>query len=164
MHVKYKRNSLCITTNFYSRNLMSISLNIYFDSNLTTLVNTHLEFEQATDGSTGPQVKVIYIGSTIPNRKFETEMNSGVDAIVLSAIDSQPGVGQEVTNVKLTLDPDDLVNVSAGASLALSATILSGATNAIPVYVQVEDTNGEVSTDTFLSLTTTNIVETENTQ
>ena len=64
--------------------------------------------------------------------------------------------------MKLALDPSDLINVSEGASLALPATILSGATNSIPVYIQVEDTNSEVSTDTSLSLTTTNIVETEN--
>ncbi len=142
---------------------MTISLGFYLDVNLTNSIITPLEFEQATDGSTGAQVKVIYIGSTVPNRKFEAEMNSGIDAIVLSAVDSQPGIGQEVSNVKLALAPGDLVNVSVGASLALPATILSGATNAIPVYIQVEDTNGEISTDTSLSLTTTSIVETENT-
>jgi hypothetical protein len=142
---------------------MTISLRFYLDVNLSNPIVSLLEFEQATDGSTGGQVKVIYIGSTVPDRKFEAEMNSGVDAIILSAVDSQLGVGQEVSNVKLALDPGDLVNASAGGSLALPATILSGATNSIPVYIQVEDTNGEVSTDTSLSLTTTSIVETENT-
>lgn len=142
---------------------MTISLGFYLDANLSTPITTPLNFEQATDGSTGPQVRAIYIGSAVSNHKFEADINSGVSPILLSIADNQPGVGQESSNVKLALEPDDLVNAVAGEPLSLPATILSGVINAIPVYIQVEDSNGIVGTDTSLSLVTNNIVETENT-
>lgn len=140
---------------------MTISLGFYLDPNLTVPVSSPLDFEQATDGSTGPQVRVIYLGSSVANRKFENDANSGIDPIMLSVYDSQPNAGQEVGSVKLALDPNDLINTTPGQALALPSTILSGVSNAIPIYVQVEDQTGSVGTDTSLSLTTNNIVETD---
>lgn len=142
---------------------MPISLQFYLDANLTTPMTSALQFEQATDGSTGAQTRIVYLGSTANNRMFESEMNPGVDSIILSVVDNQPGVGQEAQNVKLALNPNDLINTAAGAPLALPATILSGVINAIPIYIQVENTQGVVSVDTSLSLVTSSIMETANT-
>jgi hypothetical protein len=139
---------------------MTVSLKFYLDANLSNPLSTPLSFEQAADGSTGPQTRVIYLGSASSNRQFEAAVNSGVDPILLSVIDSQPGIGQEVSNVRLGFTPNDVVTAMPGAALALPATLLSGATNAIPIYIQVQDTTGLVGTDSNISLTTNNIVET----
>lgn len=140
---------------------MTISLGFYLDPNLTSPITGSLTFEQLVDGSTGPQMRTVYVGSSTPNRKFESHANAGVDPIELSIVDSQPGSGQEASNVTLALDPNDMVNRTAGDSLPLPATILSGTTNAIPIYIQVQDATGVVATDTSISLTTNNIVESE---
>ena len=140
---------------------MTISLAFFLDQNLTMPITSTLDFEQAVDGSTGPEVRVIYLGSTASNRKYEAEINSGVSPIMLSIIDNQIGGGQGLRSIKLALDPNDLINVAPGEALALSATLLSGITNVIPIYVQIEDQTGIVGTDTSLSLATNTIVETE---
>jgi len=140
---------------------MTISLQFYLDQNLTMPLSGPLTFEQATDLSTGPQTKVIYLGSTLPSRQFEAASNPGVDPILVTVTDSEPGTGQETTNVRLALDPNNLASITPGDNLSLPVTILSGSINAVPVYVQVEDTNGMVATDTSLSLTTNSLIETE---
>ena len=142
---------------------MSISLGFYQDANLTNPITSPLTFEQAIDGSLGPQTRVVYLGSTVSNHKFESAINSGIDPIILNIYDSQPNAGQDLTSVKLALDPNDLDNVVAGQTLSLPATILSGSINSIPIYVQIEDQTGTVGTDLSLSLVTSSIIEMEHT-
>lgn len=139
---------------------MTMSLKFYLDANLSTPLSTPLTFEQAADGSTGPQTRVVYLGSVMSNRQFEAAINSGVDPILLSVADSQPGSGQEVNNVRLALAPNDLITAIPGAPITLPATLLSGANNSIPIYIQVQDTAGLVGTDSNISLVTNNIIET----
>lgn len=140
---------------------MSISLKFYLDANLSTPVNGSLIFEQATDGSSGPQTKVIYMGSSVPQRKFESANNSGVSPIVVSVLDGQPGIGQEASSIKLALDPNNLAAAVPGAPLQGPATLLSGVINAIPIYIQAKDSTGRVGIDNSLSLVTNNIIETK---
>ncbi len=140
---------------------MTISLGFYLDANLTNLISAPLSFEQAIDGSSGPQIRVVYIGARAMNRKFESEVNPGGDPIIVSVIDNHPGEGQEASSVKLALDPNDLINATSGEALALPATILSGTTNVIPIYIQVEDKQGKVGLDNSLSLMTNSIIEIE---
>lgn len=137
---------------------MSISLNIYSDAALANVMSK-LAVNQKQDGSTGPVDTVIYIGSEATSKKFQASSNPGTDPITLSIDDSDPGNGHEVTEVKLALTSAGLDTAVAGDPLDLGTEILSGAANALPVYVRVEDATGVVGISTELSLSTNQIEE-----
>ncbi|ABC29682.1 hypothetical protein HCH_02908 [Hahella chejuensis KCTC 2396] len=137
---------------------MAITLKAYADSGLTTEL-LKLSVNQKVDGSTGPVDTVIYIGSVEVSKKFEAASSPGVDQIVLSIADANPGDGHEATEVKLALSSGGLDSATAGASLNLGTQLLSGVANALPVHVRVQDATATLGVSTELSLATNNLQE-----
>lgn len=139
---------------------MALSFALYTDANLTTPLSSNLVCSQNADGSSDPVDKVVYLGSTVANRKLEANSNPGVDQIVVSVVDSAPGTGHPATEVKLATTFGGLASAVGGAPLNIGATILSGVENAVPIYIRVDDTTGVVSTSTELSVAISNVRET----
>jgi len=137
---------------------MSTSLKAYADATLSSVIHSP-NVLQKLDASTGPVDFIIYLGSVLPGKKVEAQSNPGVDQIVLNVADSDSGSGQAASSVKLALSASGLSSATAGASLNLGATILSGVENAVPVYVRVEASNLSAGTYQDLSLETNNLVE-----
>jgi len=137
---------------------MSVTFKPYHDAALTSEITAGnpLTFSQASDGSTGPVIKAIYIGSTESSKKIE---KTGGGQIVLSIVDAAPSSGHPATEVKLALSISGLSSAVGGASLNLGTQLTSGVANALPVYLQVEDTTATVGTSTELSLQTSNVTE-----
>lgn len=138
---------------------MAISLIFYSDAALTVPITPPLNAPQADDGSTGPLDFVLYLGSATAGKKFQAASNPGIDDIVLSVVDSAPGTGHPASEVKLAATLGGLDVATGGAPLDLGPQILSGAANAVPVFVRINDTTGVVATSTELSLQTNNVTE-----
>lgn len=117
---------------------MAISLKFYHDSALTSEITAlaPLTATQETTGALPPVDKTIYLGSTVAGNKFQTNVNPGVDAIVVSVIDAAAGSGAPATEFKLALTSGGLASAVAGAALTLSTTINSGVANAVPIFTR----------------------------
>ncbi|AZZ92741.1 hypothetical protein EUZ85_19245 [Hahella sp. KA22] len=138
---------------------MSVTLKAYADAALTTELS-QLSVNQKADGSTGPVDVVFYLGSVASNSIFEATSDPGVDDIVLSIADANPGLGHEASEVKLALSSAGLDTAVAGAPLSIGSSVSSGVPNAIPVHCRIEDTTGTVGLSTELSLQTNELQET----
>lgn len=137
---------------------MTVSLQFYQDAALTTPITT-LSVTQNADGSTGPVDNVVYLGSTATSHKFEAASNPGVANIQVSVADSNTSSGAPASDVTLALSQAALATNTPGAALTIGTQILSGSSNAVPVYVRVQDSTGTVGTYTDLSLTTNQVEE-----
>lgn len=137
---------------------MATSLKAYADATLSSVIYSP-NILQKSDGSAGPVDFIVYLGSVLPGKKIEAQSSPGVDQIVLGVLDSNSGSGQASTSVKLSLTASGLSSATAGASLNLGATILSGTDNALQVHVRVEASNLSTGTYTDLSLETNDLVE-----
>lgn len=141
---------------------MTTSFKLYHDSALTqeiTALNP-LTATQETSGLLGPVDKTIYFGSTNSANKIQAVSNPGVDAIVLSIVDSATGSGSPATEFKLALTSGGLATATAGAALTLSATINGGVANAVPIYTRRASAIAVAGTYTDLSLNTNSLIET----
>lgn len=137
---------------------MALTFKVYSDSNLTTEIST-LQFSAAAINPS-PEDKTVYIGSTNASNKLEANSNPGIDQIVLSINDSDPGSGHETTEFKLALTQNDLNTATPGASLNLGTQLTGGTVNAIPVYIRFE--NAVVNPGTLpveISFTTNEVYE-----
>lgn len=139
---------------------MAISFRAYHDSALTQeitsanpLTGTHLV------GATDPVDKVIYIGSTATDMKLQTDASPGVNPVVVSVYDSASGSGAPTTEFKLALSSGGLAGATAGASLNLSHTLLSGVANAVPVHVRRTSALNVAGGYTDVSLRVTGVTE-----
>lgn len=128
------------------------ALSLYVDSALTTLATLPLAFTQDTLGAIQPHQRQFYLGSTDSLLKFEAGSAPGVDPITLQIVDTATGSGQPASAVKLATSQAGLTGATAGASLALGVQILSGVVNAVPVWVQFDDSTGAIAVDTALKL------------
>lgn len=138
---------------------MTTSLKAYADAALSAVVSNP-DILQKSDGSTGAQDFVLYLGSVLAGKKIEAQSNPGVDDIVLSVVDASGGSGQAASSVRLSLTAGGLSSATPGASLVLGQEILSGADNAVAVHVRVQASNLAVGTYGDLSLQTNELVET----
>lgn len=139
---------------------MALSFKLYTDANLTAPLAGNLICAQNADGSTPAVDKILYLGSTTASRKLEANSNPGVDQIVVSVVDAVPASGHPATEVKLATTLAGLNSAVGGASLNIGTQILSGAANAIPIYIRVNDSTGQVGTATELSVAIANVRET----
>lgn len=138
---------------------MAVTLKFYADAGLTTELAS-LARSANSDGSSGNVDAVIYIGSTAVGKTFRALSNPGVDQIVLSIADAASGSGHPASEVKLATSAGGLAAAVAGASLNLGTQILSGAGNAIAVYVRWLNTLVVPGVSTELSLSLNNLQET----
>lgn len=137
---------------------MATSLKAYADAALSSVIYNPNIF-QKSDGSTGPVDLVLYLGSVLSGKLIRAQSNPGVDQISLSIVDSAPGSGQSDTSVKLALSPAGLDVATGGTALLLGTQILSGAENALPVYVRVQASSLSIGAFNNLSLKTNALVE-----
>lgn len=128
------------------------ALNLYVDSALTTPATLPLSFTQDALGSMLPHQRLVYLGSVDSGLKFEAESDPGVDQIVLSISDSMPGSGQPTTAIKLATSALGLATATAGASLNLGTQMLSGVPNAVPIWIQFDDSTAVIAVDTALKI------------
>jgi hypothetical protein len=141
---------------------MAISFKFYHDSSLTqeiTALNP-LTATQDTAGVLGAVDKTIYFGSPLSGNQAEATSDPGVDAVVVSVVDANSGTGAPATEFKLALSSGGLATATAGAALTLSATILSGAANCVPIYTRRDSALAVAGSYTDITLETNNLTET----
>jgi hypothetical protein len=139
---------------------MTITFKGYHDSALTQeitsgnpLTATHVV------GATDPADRIVYFGSTASGKKLQAASSPGTDPVVVSVDDSASGSGAPATEFKLALSSGGLAGATPGASLNLSATILSGVGNAVPIYTRRTSAVGTSGAYTDISLKTNAVVE-----
>lgn len=117
---------------------MAITFKFFHDAALTQEINSGnpLTATQDASGGIGAVDKTIYLGSTASGTKAQAESDPGVDPIVISISDSAPAGGAPASEIKLALSAGGLGSAVGGASLTLSRTILSGVSNAVPIYTR----------------------------
>ncbi len=126
---------------------------LFSDPALTTPI-TSLSLVTMLEGVTiVPAPAVIYFGSTDAGK---TVTNDGGGQITVSAVDSDPASGLPASAVRLSLTEAGLA--SASSTLNIGASISSGVSNALPVWVAV-NASAAVGNYTDLSLTTSDMLE-----
>jgi hypothetical protein len=139
---------------------MAISFKFFHDAALTSEITAlnPLSATQETSGALGPVNKTIYFGATASGTKVRTTSNPGVDAIVISVIDTDAGTGAPATEFKTSLSPITGAE-TAGGALTLSHTVYSGVGNAIPIYTRRTSAVTTAGTYTDISLQTNSLTE-----
>ncbi|MCK9386073.1 MAG: hypothetical protein M0Q15_15800 [Nevskia sp.] len=139
---------------------MTISFKFYHDAALTQEITSGnpLTATQETSGALGAVDKTIYLGSTVTGNKAQATSNPGVDPVVVSIADADAGTGAPATEFKLSLSPITGAE-TAGAALTLSATLLSGVANAIPIYTRRVSALAVAGSYTDLTLQTNSLNE-----
>lgn len=106
----------------------------YSDAGLTAPL-TRADF---TRGSTAAPVnRIVYFGSTTAGKKLQRVSSPGTDPVQVSVADAAVGPGVEVANIKLALTFAGLDSAVGGAPLSIGTTVLSGASNAVAVFVRI---------------------------
>jgi hypothetical protein len=116
---------------------MTITFKGYHDAALTEEIdsgNTHHTTHVV--GATDPTDKIVYFGSTVSGKKLQAASNPGTDPVVVSVVDANAGTGAPASEFKLALSSGGLAGATPGAPLILSATLLSGVANAVPIYTR----------------------------
>lgn len=130
---------------------MAVTLNFYADAALEQPLAS-LTCEQDTDNLLPPVTTRIWVGSTAAGRQFQAASDPGVDQLTLSLVDANAGTGQPATAYKLALTEAGLAAAVAGAALDLGTTLLSGAANAVAVWIRGDDQVGVVGNYLDISL------------
>jgi hypothetical protein len=115
---------------------MTITFKGYHDAALTEEIdsgNTHHTTHVV--GATDPTDKIVYFGSTVSGKKLQAASNPGTDPVVVSVVDANAGTGAPASEFRLSLSPITGAE-TPGAPLILSATLLSGVANAVPIYTR----------------------------
>jgi len=106
----------------------------YSDAGLTAPL-TRADFVRSSTAT--PVNRLVYFGSPATGKKLQKVSAPGVDQLQVSVADSAVGSGVEAANVKLALTFAGLDSATGGAALNIGATILSGAANAVAVFVRI---------------------------
>lgn len=134
---------------------MTISLAFYADSALTQpLASNPLALDRAIGGS--PVDAVVYLGSATAGRQFTADAGGSIQVAIG---DGDPSTGFAVTDIALALSQAGLSSATPGAILSLSTTILSGAVNAVAIWLRFSGTSATPLTTNDLSLTTNTLRE-----
>lgn len=136
---------------------MALSFQLFADSALTepltSLVATHLV------GSGAAVDQRVFFGSAESGVKLVAASDPGVDDILLSVADANPGDGHEPSAVRLATTQGGLDSATPGAALNLGAEVLSGAANAVEVWIRRIDETGTVGISSELSAQTQTVEE-----
>jgi hypothetical protein len=82
--------------------------------------------------------RVVYFGSTATGKKLQRASSPGVAALEVVVQDADTGAGVQASHVRLALSAGGLAAATPGAALPIGATVLSGAANAVPVFVRLD--------------------------
>jgi hypothetical protein len=126
----------------------------YQDSNLTTLLTGNNM--QIPEGVSNAQV---YFGSTNSSYKLQRVSSPGIDSILVTVADANPGSGAEALWIKLSITYSGLDTAVAGADLNLGSTIYGGVANAIPFWIRVSNALTGASSSTDLSISISDVKE-----
>lgn len=137
---------------------MAIQLAFFNDAAMTSVVSS-LPISQAADGSAPAVDRVVYLGSPVSGNKYQAASDPGVAQITVSIADAATSSGVAASAVKLALSAGALDTATAGAALDVGAQILSGAGNAVAVYVRVDTPAMAAGLYTDLSLITNTVLE-----
>lgn len=140
---------------------MANSLKFFHGTSTASEVTTgnRAVFDQDTANSLLPAQKPFLLGSVAVSTKFQAASDPGVDPIVVSVIDDGTPGGEPATGVKLALSQAGLATAVAGAALGVGPEILSGAVNAITIWVEVDDQTATVGNYLNLRLQTNETYE-----
>lgn len=106
----------------------------YSDAGLTAPL-TRADFVRGT--TSAPVDKIVYFGSPATGQKLQDATSPGVAALQVSVADAASGSGVDAANIKLALTAGGLATATGGAALSIGTTLLSGAANAVAVYVRL---------------------------
>jgi len=134
------------------------TFNIFADSGLTVPA-VPLAFAQLAGGA--PVDRLVWFGSPAAGKKLQASSDPGADALVLEIFDTDAGSGAPATALKLATSAAGLNTATAGASLALGSTILSGAANAVPVFARADAGSATPVTYTDLQVRVMGALETD---
>lgn len=99
----------------------------------------------------------LYLGSNDGSRKLQAASDPGVDDIILTPTDSNPGSGHEASEIKLATTSGGLAGATPGAALNLGPTINGGA--AQQIWIELTDGTGGGVNSTELSIEFNPLVE-----
>lgn len=141
---------------------MATTFKFYHDAALTeeNTTSNRLPATQDTAGILPAVDEIIYLGSTTTGNRIQAVSAPGVDPIVISVVDADAGTGAPATEFKLALSSGGLDSATAGASLSLSHTVLSGVANAVPIYTRRVSALSVPGTYTDITLQTNDVIET----
>ena len=97
----------------------------------------NIVYTLAEDGSTGWLVRQFWLGSTIADRILQTEINPGLDNIVMSFTDTTPASGPQVTDMSFSLNGSTWLPAGDPLDLGVAA-ISSGVSNAVTFYARAK--------------------------
>ncbi len=135
------------------------TFDFFTDTALTTPAPSPLQVSHNSDFSDNPQDFQFFLGSLGSSLKIEANSNPGVDNIVISVIDSDPGNNHEDTEIKLATTQGGLTAATPGASLTVGTVVNSGAANDFEFWVRVTNAVSTVGTITELSFATNSLKE-----
>lgn len=127
---------------------------LFTDTGLTTPFSSPLQVNHNSDFSDNPQDFQFFLGSNGTSLKIEADSNPGVDNIVISVVDSDPGNNHEDTEIKLATTQGGLAGATPGASLTVGTSVLSGTANDFEFWVRITNAVATVGVITELSFTT----------
>lgn len=138
-----------------------ITFKFFHDPSLTQEIDVGdpLTATQDSAGGIGPVDKVIYLGSPASATQIQAASNPGVDPIVVSIVDADPGTGAPASEFRLALSSGGLASATPGDPLTLSHTLLSGTGNAVPIYTRRTSALTVPGAYTDLSLQTNSVTE-----
>lgn len=114
---------------------MSITWQFYADAGLTIA----LDPVAATQVQAGdPSDVLVYFGSTTADKQLQSDTDPGTNAVQLTIYDTASGSGLAAATVTTALSYSELGTNTPGAALSLGVTLLSGAINAVPVYLRFD--------------------------
>lgn len=132
-------------------------LNLYTDAACANAVGASVSLSAWADHSEGSQDLMFYLadieadpldGGTI---EVVDQTNPGVDNIILSFLDANPGTGNAVSEFKVASTLVGLDSAVAGASLSLGNQIIAGASGALEVHVRFANARESVGVNADVS-------------
>lgn len=118
-----------------------------------------IPFAQSAGGAPS-QVRVKF-GSAAAGKRLQAASDPGTDPVQVSVIDDDDGTGLDTTAVRLALSAGGLASATPGAPLTIGTTILSGAENAVDVYISVDAGAVTPATFTDLKLRVAGVIESD---
>lgn len=131
---------------------------LYDDAACTIESSGILQINSKTNLSDNPQDFVYYFANVDDDPmdagsvQLQAQSNPGVDPVQLYISDTAAGSGHEATDITLALTAGDLAVNNPGDPLELGTTLLSGASNAVPVYIRAINTLTTINSSTELSI------------
>jgi hypothetical protein len=125
----------------------------FLDPGLETPVSGPLETRHRSDGGSGRQDIVLYLGNPDAAKRLVAASSPGVDPITAAPTDAAPGSGHEATEIVLALTEAGLDTATPGAAVEIGLQVLGGAANAVPIWIGVTDATGTEGTSAELGVT-----------